>query len=159
MWLHRLSGPFEWNGALTGIAESPPSLRVLVVDDEPLIRWSLVETLRALGHTALEAGDGEGALCALCKAPFDVVLLDYRLPDSNDLSLLATIRRVAPESAVIMMTAHGTSEVGAGALELGVYRVVAKPFEVHEVAGLVLEAHSAVSRRRPRERDLGPPIA
>ena len=130
------------------MAKNSPHLRVLIVDDEPLIRWSLAETLTDSGHSVSEAGDGEAAVHLLTDEdrPFDVVLLDYRLPDSNDLNLLATIRRVAPSSAVIMMTAFGTPEVAAGALQLGAYRVVPKPFEVHDMAELVLEAHAAVPR-------------
>lgn len=124
--------------------KNSPSLRVLVVDDEPLIRWSLTETLEQSGHVVVEAGDAESAIQAVStRDPFDVVLLDYRLPDSNDLNLLAAIRKVAPASAVIMMTAFGTPEVMAGALELGAYQVIPKPFEVHEVAALVLQAHAA----------------
>src|SRR5579872_4309769 len=125
--------------------KNSPHLRILVVDDEPLIRWSLGETLTALGHSIWEASDGTSALRALAAtgAPFDVVLLDYRLPDSNDLNLLSTIRRVAPETAVIMMTAYGTPEVTVGALKLGAFRVLSKPFEVRDVAQLVLQAHES----------------
>lgn len=120
------------------------ALRVLVVDDEPLIRWSLTETLSDAGHTVQEAGDTVEVLHALAgSAPFDVVLLDYRLPDSNDLNLLSTIRRLSPESRVIMMTAFGTPEVTAGALALGAFRIVSKPFGVKEMADLVLRAHAA----------------
>jgi two-component system response regulator AtoC len=119
-------------------------LRVLVVDDEPLIRWSLTETLVESGHKAIEAADGESAMRALMSdGPFDVVVLDYRLPDSNDLNLLTAIRSKAPQTAVIMMTAYGTSEVTSGALALGAYRVVAKPFEMHELVALVAQAHDA----------------
>ncbi len=126
--------------------KNSPSLRVLVVDDESLIRWSLAETLAESGHVVAEAGDGATALCLLTDggAEIDVVLLDYRLPDSNDLNLLATIRHVSPKSAVIMMTAFGTPEVESGALQLGVYRVVSKPFNVHDMADLVLHAHAAI---------------
>jgi DNA-binding NtrC family response regulator len=117
---------------------------VLVVDDEPLIRWSLSQTLEQSGHAVVEAGDAESTVRVLSAGdPFDVVLLDYRLPDSNDLNLLATVRRLAPASAVIMMTAFGTPEVMTGAVKLGAYQVISKPFEVHEVAALVLEAHAA----------------
>jgi two-component system response regulator PilR (NtrC family) len=127
------------------MAEKVPTLRVLVVDDEPLIRWSLAETLADEGHIVEEAGNAEAAVRELSEGPgvFDVVLLDYRLPDSNDLHLLSTIRRLSPTSAVIMMTAYGTAEVAQGALALGAYRIVPKPFEVHDMAKLVLEAHSA----------------
>jgi DNA-binding NtrC family response regulator len=121
--------------------KNSPLLRVLVVDDEPLIRWSLAETLTEMGHVAVEAGDGASALRALGEhEPFDAVVLDYRLPDSNDLTLLATIRRRAPHAALIMMTAFGTTEVTNGAIELGAYRVVAKPFEMHDMAELVVQA-------------------
>ena len=122
-------------------AKNPPVLRVLVVDDEPLIRWSLAETLSEIGHVVVEAGDGVSAIRALDEgAPFDAVVLDYRLPDSNDLNLLATIRRLAPQAAVIMMTAFGTPEVTSGAIKLSAYRVVPKPFEMHDMAELVTQA-------------------
>ena len=124
-----------------------PSLRVLVVDDEPLIRWSLAETLAGSGHAVIEAGDGETAVRTLTERgeSVDVVLLDYRLPDSNDLTLLSAVRRLAPRSQVIMMTAYGTPEVTRGALELGAFRVVSKPFDVHDLAALVLQAHASLS--------------
>ena len=121
------------------------ALRVLVVDDEPLIRWSLVETLTARGHVVTEAGDAAATRRAIANAAEcpDVVLLDYRLPDSNDLGLLRAIRHDSPRTQVILMTAHGTPELIEGALELGAYRVVSKPFAVDELADLVVEAHDA----------------
>jgi DNA-binding NtrC family response regulator len=124
--------------------KNSPILRVLVVDDEPLIRWSLAEMLVESGHSVIEAADGESAIRALHgDGPFDVVVLDYRLPDSNDLNLLTTVRHQAPQTAVIMMTAYGTPEVTSGALALGVYRVVPKPFEMHDFVTLVAQAHGA----------------
>lgn len=122
------------------------SLRVLLVEDEILIRWSIAETLASSGHTVIEAESGREALDHLERQPpepFDVVLLDYRLPDSNDLQLLAAIRRLRPETAVVMMTAFGTPEIMARALELGAYRVLGKPFDVHALEPLLLEAHGA----------------
>ena len=127
------------------MARKSTALRVLVVDDEPLIRWSMVETLSDRGHQTMEAGDAKSALAAVSSAavPFDVVLLDFRLPDSNDLTLLSELRRLTPSTQIILMTAFGTAEVGRGAIELGAFRVVVKPFEVHELASLVQEAHRA----------------
>jgi DNA-binding NtrC family response regulator len=117
------------------------ALRVLVVDDEPLIRWSVAETLSDCGYQVVETGDASGARLAVGNGDaFDVVLLDYRLPDSDDLALLASIRRAAPDAQVIMMTAFGRPEVVRGALELGAYRVVNKPFEMQAIANLVAEA-------------------
>ena len=132
-------------GKIPQAANKSAPLRILVVDDESLIRWSLAETLSDLGHLVSEAGDGEAALGTLTHAggSFDVVLLDYHLPDSHDLVLLSQIRRLAPNTMVIMMTAFATPEMSDGALRLGAYRVVAKPFEVHDMADLVLEAHAS----------------
>jgi DNA-binding NtrC family response regulator len=123
------------------MAEKSPPLHVLVVDDESLIRWSLAEVLADSGHLVDEAGDGAAAVNLLADGNrFDVVLLDFRLPDSNDLHLLETIRGLSPSSAIILMTAFGTPEMVEGALRLGVYRVVPKPFDVHDMAKLVAEA-------------------
>jgi DNA-binding NtrC family response regulator len=120
------------------------ALHVLVVDDEPLIRWSVCEVLRESGHEVTEASDGASAVQRLSDGrPFDVVVLDFRLPDSNDLRLLETIRRLTPGSAVIMMTAFGTPEMVAGALALGASRVLSKPFDVHDLAALVAEVSRA----------------
>jgi two-component system response regulator AtoC len=120
--------------------KSPPS--VLVVDDEALIRWSLAEMLGDRGYTVTEAMDGRMAVAAIEKAeePFDVVLLDYRLPDSADLRLLEKVRRLAPTSQVIMITAHNSPELAQGAAALGAYRVISKPFEVESLAALVKQA-------------------
>jgi len=113
-------------------------LRVLVVDDEPLIRWSIAETLGAAGHQVAEAEDAASALRAIKDEPGpDLVLLDFRLPDSNDLGLLAKIRQMAPNTTVIMMTAFGTPDVTAGALKLGAAKVLTKPFNMHDLEDVV----------------------
>jgi len=125
--------------------EAFPALRVLIVEDEPLIRWSIAETLAHEGHTVLEAGSASAAVQKLTNAAdsIDVVLLDYRLPDSNDLNLLAAVRRLTPNSAVVMMTAYGAPEITQGALNLGAHRVMSKPFDMHGLGAVVQEAHRA----------------
>jgi DNA-binding NtrC family response regulator len=121
--------------------ESRP-LRVLVVDDEPLICWAIVETLGAAGDVVAEADSAKGAIHALTNAPepMDVVLLDYQLPDSHDLRLLAKVRRLAPQSQVILMSAHCTPDIARDALGIGAYRVVNKPVDMHDVPALVRDA-------------------
>jgi two-component system KDP operon response regulator KdpE len=120
--------------------------RVLVVDDELLIRWALREALEARGYVVTEAADAAAARDALADrgTPPDAVVLDYRLPDSADLGLLTTMRQAAPAMPVIMMTAYGTAEMIKSALDLGAYRVVAKPFEVHQMADLVADALATI---------------
>lgn len=124
--------------------KNSPELRVLIVDDEPLIRWSMAETLSHVGYAISEAGDAKETLAQLSSGPTpDVVLLDYRLPDSNDLNLLQTIRRTIPHSPVIMMTAFGTPAVLDGALKLGAYCVVSKPVEMRDLPSLVERARAS----------------
>lgn len=133
-------------GLTTTMLHQASHLRVLVVDDEPLIRWSIAETLERIGHTVVEAEDADAAVRTLTEMPEppDVVLLDYRLPDSNDLALLATIRRLAPGAAVVMMTAYGTSEVTRDAIKLGAYDVVDKPFDMYALEPLLLDAYASM---------------
>ena len=118
---------------------------VLVVDDEPLIRWSVCETLSELGFDVEQASDASATLRTVTTAarPFDVVVLDLRLPDMTDLSLLATLRQLLPDAVLILMTAFGTPEVMRDAQALGA-TVLNKPFELDELRHLVSEPGTEV---------------
>lgn len=122
------------------VKKSP--LRVLVVDDEALIRWSVAETLTDLGLEVEQAVDAASALAALETAVpgFDVIVLDLRLPDMDDLTLVSTIRRRLPRVAVVLMTAFGTPEIVAKARALGVVNILGKPFELGDLSRAVLAA-------------------
>ena len=119
--------------------------RVLVVDDEPLIRWSVCETLSDCGYDVEQASDAAAALRVVTTAarPFGVVVLDLRLPDMNDLSLLGTLRQLLPAATLIVMTAFGTAEIIADAQAQGA-TVLNKPFELEELRRLVSEAGTEV---------------
>ena len=120
-------------------AEKHPPLRVLVVDDEPLVRWSVAETLIAPEYEVIESGSGNSAIYTLMNAPaaIDVVLLDLVLPDYRDLSLLAVLRRMVPTLPIVMMTAFATPELVERARELGAFAVVNKPFEMNDLAPVI----------------------
>jgi len=116
----------------------------LVVDDEALIRWSLSEGLADAGWTVRQAATGAEARAAvqsLAGQPF-VILLDLRLPDVSDLSLVCEIRAARPDVPMIVMTAHGTNDDAAQALAAGCYSFVGKPFDVVEIVALVGAAAS-----------------
>lgn len=117
---------------------------VLVVDDEDLIRWSLAQSLEAAGYDVLEAGSARETLERLTQgSDICVVLLDLKLPDSSDLTLLRTLRQRAPRCRIILMTAHGTSEILDEAVEAGAFRALGKPFDMTRMVGLVNEAVAA----------------
>ena len=117
------------------------TVRALVVDDEALIRWSVAETLAAHDIAAEQAGDAAAALGAIARAtqPFDIVVLDLRLPDMNDLALLRKVRQLLPDAYVVLMTAFGTPEILAEAAALGTHGVLNKPFALEELSRLLLE--------------------
>ena len=119
-------------------------ITVLVVDDEPLIRWAVREGLESEGYGVLEAGSAREALGSIeGGGVVDVALLDLKLPDSDDLSLLRRLRVAVPGCRVIMMTAHGSPEILAEAIRAGAYGTVAKPFDLPRVVDLVREAVAA----------------
>jgi len=122
--------------------ENLPMPSVLVVDDEPLIRWSLSEGLTERGYVVRLAGnavEARSAMAVLGEQPL-VVLLDLRLPDTVDFTLLEELRRRWPAAPVVMMSAHGNADDVKRAMELGAYRFVEKPFDVTEVVRLIGEA-------------------
>jgi DNA-binding NtrC family response regulator len=111
---------------------------VIVADDEPLLRWAIVQRLTRDGHHVVEAGDGGTALAALDDAAAPaVVVLDVKLPDMPGLAVLAEIRRRRPEVPVVMMTAYWAAEALAEARRLGARELFAKPLDLDRVAAAV----------------------
>jgi DNA-binding NtrC family response regulator len=113
---------------------------VLVVDDEPLIRWAISETLADRGYEVAEAADAASAIEAVGRRSFAAVLLDLRLPDCDDLRTLAAIRRLLPNAAVVLVTAYGTPEVFSEARRLGAFAILDKPFEIDAIPAVVRRA-------------------
>ena len=117
-------------------------VNVLVVDDEPLVRWSVSETLTDSGYRVTQAGDALSALEAMNGkgGAADLVLLDLRLPDSADLGVLSMMRRLSPTTPIILMTAYGSDALTAEARARGAYAVIDKPFDMSALPALVKTA-------------------
>lgn len=113
------------------------SARVLVVEDELLLRWSIVETLTQAGCSVTDVGDAASALRATAAQDFDVFILDYQLPDSRDLRLLTALRRQFPNSTVVMMSAFLTPETIQQAQAAGVHAFLDKPFGMEALKNLL----------------------
>src|SRR5919201_4000227 len=123
----------------------PPS--VLVVDDEQLIRWSLTERLTQEGYRVLEAETAREAL-ARSEDGVDLVLLDYKLPDGDGLSVLKQIKETDPDILVILLTAYSSVDTAVEAMKHGAYHYANKPFNVDEIVLLVEKALETTRLRR-----------
>jgi DNA-binding NtrC family response regulator len=137
-----------------------PARRVLVLDDERLVRWSLAERLRADGMEPLQAASVAEAMEQAAKG-LDAAILDYRLPDGDGIAVLKRLRHVDPDLPVIILTANREVDVVVEAVKAGASDYVAKPFEVHDVALRLTQAiETSASRRELRrlKEDLARPF-
>jgi DNA-binding NtrC family response regulator len=107
--------------------------RVLIVDDERGSRETLQDILREEGYEVVIAGDGVEALKFAADESFQIALLDIKLPGMDGVELLGKLRKMSPETAVIMITAYATVENSIEALNLGAYSYLTKPLNIDEV--------------------------
>ena len=115
------------------------SNRVLVVDDEELMRWFLRERLTQAGYHVTLAESGAAALHHLRDGSHGVgaIILDYRLPDLNGVEVLRRAKELLPECPVILMSAYGTTDIKDEAEELGASGVLEKPFEMDDLLAML----------------------
>jgi DNA-binding NtrC family response regulator len=111
--------------------------RILIVDDQDLIRDSLSASLAREGHEAIATGDGAAAVAKLGQTRFDLMITDLRMPRMTGLELLAEAKRIRPEMPVVLMTAFATVANAVEAMKLGAYDYIQKPFDGDEIKLLV----------------------
>src|SRR5215831_8113720 len=117
-----------------------PAEKVLIVDDEKLVRWSLRQKCEEWGYHVLEADNGSAALRVAHNESPDLVLLDVRLPDASGIEILEQLRKTGDARAVIMITADPQLEDVKTALKLGAYDFVGKPIDFDELGVAVKNA-------------------
>jgi two-component system, NtrC family, response regulator HydG len=111
--------------------------RILIVDDQDLMRDSLAQILVRDGHEVVAATDGAAAVARFGAARFDLLITDLRMPKMTGLELLAEARRIRPEMPVVLMTAFATVANAVEAMKLGAYDYIQKPFNGEEIKLLV----------------------
>jgi len=132
--------------------------KLLIVDDEKNIRMSLMRFFESLGHQASEADNGAQALALLNRERFDLVLTDFRMAEINGLELLKEIKRLDPDSLVVLMTAYATVENAVAAMKGGAYDYVTKPFSLEQIRLIVeraVQLHGLQAENRALRDALG----
>lgn len=119
--------------------------KILVVDDEEVVRLSYLRTLKGQHCNVDAAADGKGALQMMSQQPFDVVLLDLRMPGMDGMNVLKNIKQRWPESEVIIITGYPAVESAKVAVTLGAYGYLAKPVDPDDV---INAAHGAMLHKR-----------
>jgi DNA-binding NtrC family response regulator len=115
-------------------------IRVMVVDDDAVLRKLLADQIARMGFDSAPAASGEEALGALSKSDFDVVLLDIRMPGLSGLDALREIRKLEDAPEVIMLTADTSLGTGIEAMRLGAYDYLTKPATLDEIEAVVRKA-------------------
>ena len=123
-------------------------IKILVVDDEHLIRWSLEQNLKKQGYEVLTAGSGEDALRIVREDQPDLVLLDIQLPGISGIEVLEKLKEFDEDIIVIMVTAHGGLETAVTAMRMGAYDYLNKPFNLDEMAIVIRKALETSDLRR-----------
>ncbi len=110
---------------------------ILIVDDEPLMRLSMVDALKASGFAVNAAATGTEGLEGFSRKPVDILITDLRLPGMSGLDLLQAAKQHSPKTEVIVITAYGSVETAVGAMKLGAYDYITKPFQMDELLLIV----------------------
>src|SRR5438094_788875 len=114
-----------------------PQPNVLIIDDEPLMRISIADALKAEGCQVKVATTGLEGVDLIRKEPFEIVITDLRLPGMDGLQILQACKQVLPKTGVIVITAHGSVETAVEAIKMGAYDYITKPFSMDELLLIV----------------------
>jgi CheY-like chemotaxis protein len=116
---------------------SPPRRKVVVVDDAGPVVVLCVNVLQALGYSVKGANRGEAALDLLRREPFDLLIVDYKMPGLNGFQVLAEARELSPDLLSILITGHGTPEIMKEADKMRFDGILPKPFTSNELRRVV----------------------
>ena len=121
-------------------------LRILFADDEPSLREFMRTELPSLGHEVTICPDGMAAIKALEKGPFDVALLDIKMPNKTGIDVLEQIKHLSPSTEVVLLTGYASVDTAVQAVRLGAFDYLTKPCRLADLEGLL--------RRIAEKRDL-----
>jgi DNA-binding NtrC family response regulator len=121
---------------------------ILIADDNESIRCILTDTLEKEGHSIFSARNGKETVDLLRSKPIDVILLDIIMPDANGLDLIETLQEINSTASIIILTAHGTTQIAIKAAKRRAYDYITKPFDISAVTELVARAANAANQTK-----------
>ncbi|MFO0707363.1 MAG: sigma-54 dependent transcriptional regulator [Nitrospira sp.] len=127
------------------------AMTILIVDDEPLMRLSIVDALEAVGHDVTASATGTEGIEQVRNREFDLVITDLRLPGADGLSVLKAAREARAQTEVVVITAHGSVETAVGAMKFGAFDYITKPFKMDELLLLVERVGTVVALRKENQ--------
>lgn len=130
---------------------------ILVIEDEKIVRVTLVDALKTEGYTVLSVQDGNDALVALEEGVFSLVITDIRLPSAGGIEILKKCVVESPTTPVIMMTAYGNIKDAVEAMKIGAFDYITKPFDLEEMLLTVrraLDVHTITQENIRMKREL-----
>jgi DNA-binding NtrC family response regulator len=131
--------------------------RILLVDDEARFRTNLEKLLRAQGLAVTALGSGAAALEELRRQPYDVIVLDIRMPGMDGLTTLREIKKINPEVEVIILTGHASMDAAMEIIQLGGYDYLMKPCPLEELLLKIDAAYEKKVERETRTKPSQPP--
>lgn len=119
-------------------------LRLLLLDDEPIVGTRLEPALAKIGVETESFTDPEAALQQIARKDFDIVVTDFRMDKMDGLEVLRRVLQKSPRTKVIIITGYATLEVARQALAIGAFDVIAKPFKPNDLRNIVADAARAL---------------
>lgn len=121
---------------------------VLIIDDEPLMRLSMLDALKAEGYEVQEAATGQEGIEKVQSGRFDVVITDLRLPGADGIAIVQACKQHSPGTEVIVITAHGSVDTAVQAMKCGAHDYITKPFSMDELLLIVDRVTNVIALRQ-----------
>jgi DNA-binding NtrC family response regulator len=122
---------------------------ILLVDDEVVFTTNMSKLLSSRGYQVTSVKNGEEAIAALKQKPFDVMVLDLKMPVMDGITTLQQMKALTLLTEVLILTGHGSMDTAFQAIEMGAYDYVTKPCEIAELVSKIEAAHA---RKKAREK-------
>jgi DNA-binding NtrC family response regulator len=138
---------------MSPVADQPP-IRLLILDDEPIVCKRLKPTFQKLGYDVETFTDSASALARLRQQPFDIVITDLKMEGADGMQVLAGVKEVSPATRVIVITGFATMETARESYRKGAFDFIAKPFKLGDLVECVqrVEKTLQTDRRTPPEQ-------